>query len=74
MANAEILIYKNEQLFTHTVAYIYTAEVSQVVAKSSGLSICKKTQLSTQELAPDLLPILKHLYEGKTHIVLSIDA
>lgn len=67
---ANIMIYEQNNLLTHAVAYVYRTHVAEVPA---NLMAIKKSELSGRsDLAPDLPVIIKHITSGEFPFVISL--
>lgn len=59
----EILISKDDQLFTHAIAYVYLANISNSdMPTDKNLEVISESKIrSTKNLAPDFLPIFDNI-------------
>lgn len=64
---ATIRIHKNDQLFTHVTAYIFTATISE--PSPQLVKVDKQTIAERTDLAPDLVPLLEMLQTSPTPFI-----
>lgn len=69
----EVRTYRNEELYTHVVVYIYKVSVTAFQALDSLVKIPKKNITLQNELAPDFLHILNNIEVEKPRPLFSVD-
>jgi len=70
LGSADIHIYHNDQLFSHAIAYIYSATIK--TPSADVITVAKKDITTRSDLAPDLLPLLEHIQNDPQPFVISL--
>jgi 8-oxo-dGTP diphosphatase len=69
----EILAYTDDAIFTHAIAYVFTAEIAAVQDDFSNALVIERSNItSTSHLAPDFLPIYELIQNDTTSAVIKV--